>query len=392
MKPFRMKTKRLLSLFIFFTIIAASRGFSDGILSVRWEYQVLEMSELERIATEKGAMSGSRKNPLELLPILLNVQGDGGWELCGIIAESFVFKRIASSDRSPVDKAKAPEDERVSKSKDLLAAAFDERFLEMPEGIFTTIVEQIDIGDEPIIYLQVKDPTFKASINPLDEADRLNGISWKAHVEITFSVFRDAPYPAKDSLEWSEWRTTVAHDGIWASVVEVGGQLKIEKIGMSMFTNSPVIETAVKPQISSSWEIIVAEEDWGNTIYASQSNETGQFIKIFSAKDEFKPALLLGPYKESYGAKVSIRVNLDGGNSFMLQGVRSDYFGEIVAEGFGEKEIKAIRDSKSLDVTIADSDTFSFSLEGVFEALRPILDLGKESPPLTPPPSSPSAP
>jgi len=387
-----MKTRCLLSLFIFYTIIASGDGLSGEILPVEWEYQVLDLNDLERIASEKGVLSGSDNDPMNSLPILLNVQGKSGWELCGLVADTFVFKRMASGNETSVDEPKGQEDGRLARSESLLKAAFEERFLETPESVFTTIVNQIDIGDEPIIYLQIKDPKFKTSLKSLDEADLLNGISWKARVEITFSVFRDAPYPAKDSLEWSEWRTSATHDSIWAYVVEVGGRLKIDKMGMSVFSQSPLIETAVKPQISSSWEIIVTEEDWGNTIYASQSNETGQFIKIFSAQDEFKPALLLGPYKESYGAKVSIRVKLDGENSFMLQGVRSDYFGEIVAEGFGEKEIMAIRDSKSLEVTIAGTDTFSFTLDGVSEALRPIMDLGKKSSSLTPHPTSPTVP
>ena len=82
-----------------FAILLASILFrhcgvaAGNIKSIQWEYQVLSLDDLTRLAVGDGALSDSPKPTLESLPILLNLQGKSGWKICGIISDRSVFKR-----------------------------------------------------------------------------------------------------------------------------------------------------------------------------------------------------------------------------------------------------------------------------------------------------------
>ena len=117
------------------------------------------------------------------------------------------------------------------------------------------------------------------------------------------------------------------------------------------------------------WKFRSGEEDWGETVYASQTNAEGATITIFSAKEKFKPAILISPYKSSYGKSFTVEIAVDKGKTYRVEGSMSDYFGEIQVEGIGKPLFQEMMIGSVISITLAKKDTLSFSLTGSSKAI-----------------------
>jgi hypothetical protein len=126
---------------------------------------------------------------------------------------------------------------------------------------------------------------------------------------------------------------------------------------------------------ASEWKFTTGEEDWGETFYASTENTKGETVSIFSSKEAFNPALLISPYKESYGKDFLVEIDVDGKHRFRLSGSSPEYFQEIYVAGLGKRELAAITGGRTLSVIVAGRDTLTFNLTGCVQALRPIIEL-----------------
>lgn len=117
------------------------------------------------------------------------------------------------------------------------------------------------------------------------------------------------------------------------------------------------------------WKFKSGEEDWGETLYATQKGAEGTAITIFTAKEEFNPSILISPYKQEYGESFAVEISIDKGQSYKLTGENSDYFGEIQLEGVEKKLLQEMMVGTAVAVSIANQDTLEFSLKGSSKAL-----------------------
>jgi hypothetical protein len=117
------------------------------------------------------------------------------------------------------------------------------------------------------------------------------------------------------------------------------------------------------------WKYKNGEEDWGETLYATQKSGEGSIITIFTAKEEFKPSILISPYKAEYGDTFSVEISIDKGQSYQLKGSNSDYFGEIQVEGIQKEMLQEMMVGTLVSVSIAKKETISFSLTGSAKAI-----------------------
>ena len=117
------------------------------------------------------------------------------------------------------------------------------------------------------------------------------------------------------------------------------------------------------------WKFKTGEEDWGETYYASQTNSDKATITIFTEKKTFKPAILISPYKSSYGKSFTVDITVDKGKSYRFKGSNSDYFGEIEVEGASKLLLQEIKLGKVVSITLANKDTLSFTLSGASKAI-----------------------
>jgi hypothetical protein len=121
------------------------------------------------------------------------------------------------------------------------------------------------------------------------------------------------------------------------------------------------------------WEFKIGEEDWGETLYATQKNAAGATITIFTAKEEFKPSILIAPYKPAYGQSFTVEISVDKGQLYRLKGSNSDYFGEIQVEGIEKQMLQQMMIGSVVSINLARKDTLSFSLTGSSKAIG-VLD------------------
>lgn len=117
------------------------------------------------------------------------------------------------------------------------------------------------------------------------------------------------------------------------------------------------------------WKFRSGEEDWGETVYASQTNSDGATITVFSAKESFKPAILISPYKSSYGDSFAVDISVDKGQTYRLKGSNSDYFGEIHVEGISKQALQEMMGGSVVSISLANKDTLSFALTGSTKAI-----------------------
>jgi uncharacterized protein YecT (DUF1311 family) len=117
------------------------------------------------------------------------------------------------------------------------------------------------------------------------------------------------------------------------------------------------------------WEFKTGEEDWGETVYASQSNANGAAITILTAKEDFKPAILISPYKPSYGDSFAVLVTVDKNPPHRLKGASPEYFEEIYVEGVGKGLLDEMKQGKDISISIANKDTHTFTLAGSTKVL-----------------------
>jgi uncharacterized protein YecT (DUF1311 family) len=117
------------------------------------------------------------------------------------------------------------------------------------------------------------------------------------------------------------------------------------------------------------WEFKTGEEDWGATVYASQSNANGAAITILSAKEDFKPAMLISPYKSSYGDSFAVVVTVDKNPPHRLKGVSPEYFEEIYVGEIGKGLLEEMKQGKGISISIASKDTHAFTLAGSTKVL-----------------------
>jgi len=117
------------------------------------------------------------------------------------------------------------------------------------------------------------------------------------------------------------------------------------------------------------WKFKSGEEDWGETLYATQKSVEGSTITIFTAKEEFKPSILISPYKAAYGDAFSVEISIDKGQPYELKGSNSDYFGEIQVEGIEKKMLQEMMIGTLISISIASKDTISFNLTGSSKAI-----------------------
>jgi hypothetical protein len=117
------------------------------------------------------------------------------------------------------------------------------------------------------------------------------------------------------------------------------------------------------------WKFKSGEEDWGETLYATQKSAEGATITIFTAKEEFKPSMLISPYKADYGDAFTVEISVDKGQSYRLKGSNSEYFGEIQVEGIEKKMLQEMMIGTLVSISIANKDTISFNLTGSSKAI-----------------------
>jgi uncharacterized protein YecT (DUF1311 family) len=117
------------------------------------------------------------------------------------------------------------------------------------------------------------------------------------------------------------------------------------------------------------WEFKTGEEDWGETVYASQSNASGAAVTIFTATEEFKPAILISPYKPSYGDSFAVVVTVDKNPPHRLKGASPEYFEEIYVEGVGKGLLEEMKRGEVISISVAEKDTHTFTLAGSTKAL-----------------------
>lgn len=132
---------------------------------------------------------------------------------------------------------------------------------------------------------------------------------------------------------------------------------------------------------AQNWKFEKGEEDWGDTLYAIQKNADGSKLSVFTATGEFKPAILIAPYKPAYGRSFTVEIAVDQGQSYQFKASNSDYFGEIQIEGIGKKMLQEMMVGSIVSVSIANKDTLSFSLTGSSKAIG---QLGVEPPKVEP--------
>jgi hypothetical protein len=121
--------------------------------------------------------------------------------------------------------------------------------------------------------------------------------------------------------------------------------------------------------IAQDWKFKSREEDWGETLYATHKNAEGCTITIFTSKKEFKPSLLLYPYKVEYGDTFSVEISIDKSQTYRLKGSISDYFGEIEVEGIQQEMLQEMMAGKLVSISIAKKENISFSLAGATKAI-----------------------
>ena len=117
------------------------------------------------------------------------------------------------------------------------------------------------------------------------------------------------------------------------------------------------------------WKFKSGEEDWGATLYATLKNAEGSTITIFTAKENFKPSILLSPYKPAYGQSFTVEISVDKGQLYRLKGSNSDYFGEIQVDGIKKQMLEEMMVGSLVFISIANKDTLSFSLTGSTKAI-----------------------
>ena len=117
------------------------------------------------------------------------------------------------------------------------------------------------------------------------------------------------------------------------------------------------------------WKFKIGEEDWGETLYATQKNAVGSTITIFTAKEAFKPSILIAPYKPAYGQSFTVEISIDKGQPYRFKGSNSDYFGEIQVEGIEKKMLQEMMVGTLVSISIANKDTLAFSLTGSSKAI-----------------------
>lgn len=117
------------------------------------------------------------------------------------------------------------------------------------------------------------------------------------------------------------------------------------------------------------WEFKTGEEDWGETVYASQSNASGAAVTIFTAKEDFKPAILISPYKPSYGDSFAVVVTVDKNPPHRLKGASPEYFEEIYVGEIGKGLLEEMKQGEVISISIANKDTHTFTLAGSTKAL-----------------------
>lgn len=132
---------------------------------------------------------------------------------------------------------------------------------------------------------------------------------------------------------------------------------------------------------AQNWKFEKREEDWGDTLYAIQKNADGSKLSIFTATGEFKPSILIAPYKPAYGQSFTVDITVDKGQSYQFKASNSDYFGEIQIEEIEKKMLQEMMVGNIVSVSIANNDTLSFSLTGSSKAIG---QLGVTAPKIEP--------
>ena len=123
----------------------------------------------------------------------------------------------------------------------------------------------------------------------------------------------------------------------------------------------------------SAWKFRTGEEDWGPTVYISQSNTNNTSVSILSERRSFKPTMLLSPFKNEYGTNASVELLVDTKSLGSYNASLSEYFGEFEIVDIGENVVKALKYGRVLDIKIDGRQTESFNLEGSESAVGSFL-------------------
>ena len=113
---------------------------------------------------------------------------------------------------------------QFKKAEELIMQEFNARFSKSGDDLYTARLE------EENLYIQVKKPNIVLRSHMLDEADRLNGITWSAYYSVEISSYRIAP--AKGSPNWGKWCSggSGIKSPMRVHLVEQEGKLKVESI------------------------------------------------------------------------------------------------------------------------------------------------------------------
>ena len=138
-------------------------------------------------------------------------------------------------------------DPRVAPSNQLVMQAFESKFMKLADGSYATVVKRMGFGDDEAFFIQVKPPTPEITIGKLDEADKLNNVTWTAYPKLKFSAYREARLDPESAPKWSEWKSTYREDGILAHVVEANGKLQIKSTSMTLSEKLHRFDEGMKP-------------------------------------------------------------------------------------------------------------------------------------------------
>ncbi len=127
---------------------------------------------------------------------------------------------------------------------------------------------------------------------------------------------------------------------------------------------------AISSLFGQTWKFRSGEEDWGDTLYASQKSIAGETLTVFTEKGNYQPNLLISPYQSAYGDSFTVDITIDGGKAHRLRGSRSDYFGDVQVEGVTIKMLKNMAAGKNVIIIINKSEALRFGLEGSSKALN----------------------
>lgn len=135
-----------------------------------------------------------------------------------------------------------------------------------------------------------------------------------------------------------------------------------------------VISTVLLAAFSQAlaWNYEVGEEDWGKTCYASEKNQDAAEIVLLTSAHEFRPVMLLSPYKASYGSIFPVRLFVDENLIATLSGSSPEYFDAADME-ISLREINALAKGSKMRIELADRDSLVFSLNGARSAIDRLI-------------------